>query len=137
MYWNNHLSKRRMHIRMININMRCIEMYTAMTGQPAFNMININMRCIEMRQEARIAILYRRLTLTWDVLKYLSHTRTTNDSPTININMRCIEITWIWQRKGTCRQININMRCIEIEKYKFFLDAPFGLTLTWDVLKWR
>ena len=36
------------YYRGLNINIRCIEMYTAMTGQPAFNILNINIRCIEM-----------------------------------------------------------------------------------------
>ena len=48
MYWNDGLEDISDGYQEININMRCIEMYTAMTGQPAFN----------------------RLTLTWDVLKF-------------------------------------------------------------------
>ena len=53
-----------------------------------------------------------RLTLTWDVLKYV-----------IDYFNRIIN------------KININMRCIEISIYKDIVSNTKGLTLTWEVLK--
>ena len=94
------------------------------------------MRCIE------IAVLQYQpyhstgLTLTWDVLKY---DKCYNIVCTIkiNINMRCIEIRKQMQTVRTQTRININMRCIEIKvEIERLLDEG-GLTLTWDVLKFR
>ena len=54
----------------------------------------------------------------------------------ININMRCIEIE-VFHASYCCNSlININMRCIEIFDYISKTYAHYGLTLTWDVLKW-
>ncbi len=53
----------------ININMRCIEIYTPLTFNLIVAPININMRCIEINiTQSAISAGYR-LTLTWDVLK--------------------------------------------------------------------
>ena len=54
----------------ININMRCIEIFPALSKLLQYSAININMRCIEMEVEQRP---YKPCVM-------------------ININMRCIEI---------------------------------------------
>ena len=54
----------------ININMRCIEMTIYDPYDLECSLININMRCIEMTMWTVVRIVYLRLTLTWDVLKY-------------------------------------------------------------------
>ena len=55
---------------MININMRCIEMYPKLLGDAVTATININMRCIEILQAVAVQ----------------------NCGYAININMRCIEM---------------------------------------------
>ena len=45
--------------------------YTEEMGEAVDMMININMRCIEMAEYNNIWTMLYRLTLTWDVLKYL------------------------------------------------------------------
>ena len=52
------------------------------------------MRCIEMQRKLRYPLWDLRLTLTWDVLKYIFS----------------ISVLWLYG-------ININMRCIEIGEY--------------------
>ena len=54
----------------ININMRCIEIKDIQDRMFSSEWININMRCIEMLWKNRSHDKQRRLTLTWDVLKY-------------------------------------------------------------------
>ena len=56
----------------------------------------------------------KRLTLTWDVLKFYYHKN----------------------QSFMARAININMRCIEIRKNGKYCGRYVGLTLTWDVLKY-
>ena len=51
--------------------MRCIEMLTMFNNIEETEEININMRCIEIPLPHTALILYARLTLTWDVLKYV------------------------------------------------------------------
>ena len=70
------------------------------------------MRCIEILDILLAVNVIRRLTLTWDVLKWLKENLVLM-LYVININMRCIEIT-------------------ETVVSLYFLD---WLTLTWDVLK--
>ena len=50
------------------------------------------MRCIEMDERRRICHQKKRLTLTWDVLKF-DYVAENGKVYTININMRCIEIS--------------------------------------------
>ena len=76
--------------------------------------ININMRCIEMLDKLLVMNVIRRLTLTWDVLKFCKPPTYTNVS-----------------------RININMRCIEILLMAVIAVQSCRLTLTWDVLKFR
>ena len=54
----------------ININMRCIEIYSKYAKHTKIGRININMRCIEIWQGSSSMIHYSK----------------------ININMRCIEM---------------------------------------------
>ena len=56
---------------------------------------------------------YKRLTLTWDVLKCRCGIRTCN-----------------------LIAINTNMRCIEMAMNVMWCGYATGLTLTWDVLKY-
>ena len=49
------------------------------------------MRCIEIVVTMSVVTAFNRLTLTWDVLKYNSAERYSDDEK-ININMRCIEM---------------------------------------------
>ena len=53
------------------------------------------MRCIEIGVHAEDQIQVRRLTLTWDVLKFVGGINGLISGVQININMRCIEITFI------------------------------------------
>ena len=55
----------------------------------------------------------------------------------ININMRCIEICYKLLDNMLHQVININMRCIEIVSCLAVPFLPSGLTLTWDVLKYK
>ena len=71
------------------------------------------MRCIEMQRKLRYPLWDLRLTLTWDVLKYIFS----------------ISVLWLYG-------ININMRCIEMKTGAPTIGYPYGLTLTWDVLKY-
>ena len=50
------------------------------------------MRCIEIGVHAEDQIQVRRLTLTWDVLKFVGGINGLISGVQININMRCIEI---------------------------------------------
>ena len=70
------------------------------------------MRCIEIRTQQNNIYKVDRLTLTWDVLKFVAR-------------HECF----------TCLWININMRCIEITLSKWLNINSVRLTLTWDVLK--
>ena len=77
------------------------------------NMININMRCIEIRLMTLYCMIYTRLTLTWDVLKW---------SP--NYNPAAI-------RRG----LTLTWDVLKLSKGKEKIWLKKGLTLTWDVLK--
>ncbi len=70
------------------------------------------MRCIGIWSSGGWFTIYKRLTLTWDVLKYDD-----NDDSVIVV------------------PININMRCIEILSGLYLPGCHERLTLTWDVLK--
>ena len=100
-------------------------------------LININMRCIEIEQWCRRIRQRWRLTLTWDVLKYVRRLSIRFLLLQININMRCIEMWLCWSITELWRQININMRCIEIFISIFDWSCAHWLTLTWDVLKFE
>ncbi len=51
--------------------MRCIEISDAENTSVASGPININMRCIEIVVVILNSCVHYRLTLTWDVLKYV------------------------------------------------------------------
>ena len=76
----------------------------------------------------------RRLTLTWDVLKWRYMTLMTWNVA-ININMRCIEINIQMEHKefhqGLTLTWDVLKFCNDVKEYSV---AP-RLTLTWDVLK--
>ena len=110
----NKLQFRRVFKR-ININMRCIEIFPLNHKQKR-NVININMRCIEMQRKLRYPLWDLRLTLTWDVLKYI-FSISVLWLYGININMRCIEMKTGAPNNRVSIWININMRCIEIGEY--------------------
>ena len=81
----------------ININMRCIEILLRIMTDMRILLININMRCIEICLKYLYLMASGWLTLTWDVLKYLKGRCGVKSAPLININMRCIEIgTYQW-----------------------------------------
>ena len=56
------------------------------------------MRCIEIGVHAEDQIQVRRLTLTWDVLKFVGGINGLISGVQININMRCIEILLMAQK---------------------------------------
>ena len=101
-------------VRLINRNMRCIEMCIWLKVSYREIMINRNMRCIEIGLQRPSEQAIRRLIETWDVLKYWCHTLC------IWIQIWLIETWDVLKSPLPARiitpvmPINRNMRCIEI-----------------------
>ena len=122
-------------VRLINRNMRCIEMCICLKVSYREIMINRNMRCIEIGLQRPSEQAIRRLIETWDVLKWRTSCGV-NTSKLINRNMRCIEIWHLSKILQGIIPINRNMRCIEIFRILLWLAIQTWLIETWDVLKW-
>jgi len=116
--------------------MRCIEIICFIKLCFCPRLINRNMRCIEMRWCPPASVMDLWLIETWDVLKWqLKSTR--NPWKMINRNMRCIEIHDLLIHLLVPAWINRNIRCIEIYRVPRLWCPLARLIETWDVLKFN
>ena len=137
--------------------MRCIEILIFPPIFKKYFMININMRCIEIIIRHMLYYTKPRLTLTWDVLKWINpkdsdamnlwltltwdvlKSNVSSLVPSfrlgININMRCIEIKLTEWQQTDCRRLTLTWDVLKLSSIGTLLLSAMGLTLTWDVLK--
>ena len=101
---------------LININMRCIEMTIYDPYDLECSLININMRCIEMTMWTVVRIVYLRLTLTWDVLKYIFFCWWCKTFTWLTLTWDVLKCLLDMLVTSSWLAININMRCIEISE---------------------
>ena len=85
-------------------------------------------------KDTSIMIKYLRLTLTWDVLKWLLYLYGWHKRYRLTLTWDVLK--YVCNTLIYCMgEININMRCIEMRKARGEPSASKWLTLTWDVLK--
>ena len=72
------------------------------------------MRCIEIQPWIRLMHTVNRLTLTWDVLKFLVSYPNTGNVKGLTLTWDVLKWTDAIQSGIIQCKININMRCIEI-----------------------
>ena len=117
MYWNNSDILLQSILVMININMRCIEIMLQGTVNIQQTRLTLTWDVLKFLVVCHMTSMKSRLTLTWDVLKWHNVIMTMRISSWLTLTWDVLKffkkLLAFW-----CFLININMRCIEMTNYR-------------------